>query len=309
MAFRKTYVINDHRVNTHGFVVDNDGLDITVALQNCPAFYDHVYLDVPIGHWENIRKEGEKTLAELVIDGKSEVEKEMIRKIENGDVKGASLGADPIEWGYADINGEMVKCLKKSELFEISITPLPSNAASLALKHKGVAVRLSGLATDIIPLVEEQFKTDMKTIAVKLGLNENASESEVLDAIGGLQRENAHNKTFATTVLDNAKEGLTEEQSGIMVTLSKTDVAQALAYANGIKLSNAATNPAPGLNKDVKLSDLFQKGTASSANPDMKDSFDYLSKYNKVELARIRAEEPEKYAQLTADYAKGVRSK
>lgn len=317
MAFKKTFVVSTEKINTHGFIVDNEGLDIALAQQNCPAFYDHDYTRVPFGHWENIRKEGTLLKADLVIDGKSEEEREMIRKIENGDVKGASIGADPQEWGYRANDGTMVKCLKKSELFEISLTPLPSNTASLALKHDGVAVRLSGLAKGIVPdntdTYEQNTISNMKTIAVKLGLNENASETEILDAVGILQNENKQNKSIATEIIEQAKEGLTEEQVGVLVTLSKADAKQALNYAKSIKeavkgeAENGKQGNAAKLTKDVKVSELLnRKGAAAD---DGKDTFDYLSKHDKAELARIRQEEPEKYAQLTRDYGKGVRYK
>ncbi len=315
VAFKKSFVVStEERVNTHGFVVDNEGLDLSVAQLNCPAFYDHKYGDVPFGHWTNLRKEGGETKADLIIDGKNETEKEMIRKIENGDIKGASIGADPIKWGYKIIDGKAVKCLAKSQLFEISLTPLPSNTASLALKHQGVAVRLSGLAEGIVPNLEPHnpnfnSESNMKTLAIRLGLKQEAQEHEIDAAIVALQKENETNKAFVASVIAKAKEGLTDDQAEIFVTLSKTNPTQAISYAESQKtIAPENVEEAVTLTKDVKVSELLKR-KSSEPTEQGKDSFDYLSKHNKVELARIRQEEPEKYAKLTRDYAAGVRFK
>ena len=49
------------------------------------------------------------------------------------------------------------------------------------------------------------------------------------------------------------------------------------------------------------------KGKSQNSNSveSDKDSFEYLSKYNVAELRRIKAEEPERYLELTKKYRKG----
>jgi len=315
MAFRKRFEVSNENLNSSKFWVSTEGLSIVNAQKNCPAYVDHDYSKLPVGHWEQFSKEGGSLFATLVIEGASDFEKEVIRKIENGDLKGASIGADPEEWSD-DVAlmkpGQERPTLAKSDLFEISVTALPVNQTALGLMRDGQPVRLSASnINNIIPNIKS--KTDMKALAIKLGLHENATEGEILAAIDKIQLSKTNAENVAKEVLDKSAEGLEGEQKDIFVTLSKTDAKMAIAYAEKLKLSkegdgeDAQAKPAK-LQKDVKVSDLLKLGkTTQAAAESGKDSFDYLSKHNSAELARIRAEEPDKYSKLARDYSKGVR--
>jgi HK97 family phage prohead protease len=322
MAFKKSYVVSDEKVvNSFGFAVNTAGIRLDNAKKNCPAFYDHATWEVPLGHWENFRIDNGRLMADLIIEGESAEEKEYIRKIENGDLKGASIGADPIKWNNDDsvlLKGQTAPLLEECDLFEISITPLPGNTNALCLKHEGSMIRLnSNNNKNIIP--ELKTKTDMKSIALKLGLSETATENEILSAIASIQLSNTQATTFRDNVLKGAEEGLSEDQKGIFLTLSKTDPAQALKFVQLSKTTTeeevvegaetVTTTPAKTtVVKDVKVSTMLRKPVAA-ASADGKDTYDYLQKHNAVELARIHTEEPEKYQQLAADYQKGIRYK
>lgn len=315
MAFRKRFEVSNENLNSSKFWVSTAGLSIVNAQKNCPAYIDHIYLDLPVGHWENFSKEGLSLFADLVIEGANEREKEIIRKIENGDLKGASIGADPEEWSD-DITlmkaGQERPTLVKSELFEISITALPVNQTALCLMRDGQPIRLNATnVNNIIPTIK--LKSDMKALAIKLGLPENATESEILSAIDKIQLSKKNAETLTNEILDKASEGLEGEQKDIFVTLSKTNAKMAIAYAEKVKLSGEEKgqdekSQSVKLQKDVKVSELVKLGKNREAPSESgKDSFDYLSKYNSVELARIRAEEPEAYSKLAREYKKGVR--
>lgn len=316
MAFKKDYTVSTEHINTHGYWTRTAGIDYAAALNNCPAYVDHIYWDLPIGHWENIRVEGEALKATLVIEGANEREREVIRKIENGDLKGASIGADPKAWDEEPSQlkeGQRRPTLSKCELFEISVTALPANKNALCLKREGQPIMLNATNVDqIIP--ELKPKIDMEKIALALGLSKDATEAQILTAIDANKLTNETAATLTREMLDKASEGLGEKEKAVFVTLSKVNVKQALDYADSIKALSAAetTIEAPGnpvnLQKDVKVSDLIKHSkNAQEAAAEGKDSYDYLSKHNKVELARIRTEEPEKYAKLARDYEKGVR--
>lgn len=315
MAFRKTFTVSTEKINSHGFRVLTAGIRLDAARENCPAFYDHQYWKGTVGHWENLRVEGTKLVADFVSEGITEAEREIIKKIEAGDIKGASIGADPITWSDDHIyliNGQSKPTLIESELFEISVTPLPGNNQALCLKKDGQPVALNATnAQNIIPDLKPQ--ENMKAIALKLGLNENATEAEIVEAINKVQLSRDASVTLTKDILDKAAEGLTKEQEEIFVTLSATNPKQAIAYADSVKLSEAPANAAfvektTTVQKDVKVSDLINLGKGKEKEAaEGKDSFDYLSKHNPVELRRILDEEPEKYAQLCRDYKTGVR--
>lgn len=309
MAFKKTFVLSDEAVNSYGFRIITAGIRLENAKRNLPCFYDHRTWEVPLGHWENLRVDGVKLLADLVIEGVSDEEKEYIRKIQNGDIKGASVGADPITWSEDPVlllTGQTRPTLIDCELFEASITPLPGNQNAMALKREQSVVVLNATTENFIPLLKKD--TDMKAIALKLGLAETATENEILAAIGTIQLSVQQAEDFRKNVLDGAGENLKDDAKEIFVTLSKTNPAQALKFASANKVEDTEETTEPTntkVKKDVKLSSLIQK--KKEDQEDGKNTYDYLQKNNPVELARIHKEEPEQYAQLAKDYANGVR--
>jgi len=318
MAFKKTFVLSDEGVNSYGFVVKTSGIRLDNARNNCPAFYDHKTWEIPLGHWENLRVENSRLMGDLIIEGANDLEKSYITKIQNGDIKGASIGADPLIWNndaFQLKQGQTRPTLDECELFEVSITPLPGNTNSLCLKRKDGVVTLNADNVNLhIPLLNKN--ADMKAIALKLGLAETATENEILTAIGAVQLARKNAEDFTANILTEAQKDLSEDLKGIFVELSKTSPTQALKLVqlNKVVTTTNVTNPpvAGNTKKEVKVTDLIQvgrqhaNGTAVEKN---EDSFDYLQRHNKIELARIQKEEPEKYAALTKDYANGVRYK
>lgn len=316
MAFKKTFQVSDESSNTHGFWTRTEGIDLSLAKKNCPCFYDHVLWEIPLGHWENHRIENGLYYSDLVIEGANDLEKEYIRKIQNGDLKCASFGADPKEWKNSvasPVDGIAMTSLWACEIYEISLLPLPSNKNSIALKNESSMVKLSANNVNtIIP----NFKIDnMKQIALKLGLAETATESEIVTAIDAIQLAKKNSEAFQNEMLKDADKDLTEENKEVFIELSKINPAKALKFAQLNKKVdeaevtedvNKGKTTTGAVQKDVRVSALLKKGT-NAASDDVKDSFDYLQKHNPTELSRIKKEDPNKYAQLAADYGKGVR--
>lgn len=327
MAFRKTFVLSDESVNTYGFWVRTTGIRLENAKKNCPAYFNHRTWEVPLGHWENLRiNDKGQLLGDLVIEGGNDLEKDYIRKIENGDIKAASVGLDPLTWNDEPEQlkfGQYTPTLEECELFEASLAPLPGNKNALALKTKDGFVTLSAENSEtIIPQLKQPF--DMKKIALKLGLSENASEAEILEALQKvlLNAENAeamrqHIEGEASTELDS------EEKKALFVELSKTNFKQAMSFLKlnkkpaeqPIASEEGQASPAQStiVKKDVKVTELIRNGKANlsktATEDEEKECFDYLQKHNHVELSRIRKEEPDRYAALAKDYQNGKRYK
>lgn len=64
----KTFVLHDETVNTYGFRMLTDGANLAEFRKNPVMLLDHMDWKLPIGRWENIRKEGGKILADAVFD-------------------------------------------------------------------------------------------------------------------------------------------------------------------------------------------------------------------------------------------------
>ncbi|HNP24625.1 MAG TPA: HK97 family phage prohead protease [Panacibacter sp.] len=323
MAFKKTFVLSSEAVNSYGFVVKTAGIRLDNARNNCPAFYDHKTWEVPLGHWENLRVENSKLLGDLIINGDNDREKQYINKIENGDIKGASIGADPITWtedAAMLTQGQTRPTLSECDLFEASITPLPGNVNALALRHNESLVTLTANnQNDIIP----NFKTpDMKAIALKLGLAETATENEILAAIGKVMLKASNADSLQKIAEAAATELASEDDKAMFIELAKSNPEMAskfLASKKPVAAKEATeedeattTADAPEkpvtLKKETSIASLIkQGGKKTEAAEDGKDSYDYLQKHNPVELARIHKEDPEKYTKLAKDYGTGVR--
>ena len=318
MAFKKTFVVSDESVNSYGFRIITAGIRLENAKKNCPCFYDHKTWDIPLGHWENFRIENNRLLADLVINGDNEREKNYIKKIENKDIQGCSVGADPLKWNEDPLQmmqGQTRPTCEECELIEISITPLPGNNGALALKHEGSLITLNSTNENII-IPNLKPVENMKRIALTLGLAEAATEDQIIDAIRLHQAKAGNADAMAAVIEDQLTEGLDTEQKAFFVKLSKTDVPAAMDYLKLNRPSVIAdedettttTAKKPAIVKDMKVSDIIKQGRkGGEGSEDGKDSFDYLQKKNPIELKRIHSEEPEKYQELAKAYGEGVR--
>ena len=326
MAFKKTFIISDESVNSQGFKVITNGIQLDNARLNCPCFYDHKTWEVPLGHWENLRVENNKLVADLIINGDNDREKMYIKKIENNDIKGCSIGADALTWNEDPLQlsqGQTRPTLEKSELFEISITPLPGNQSALALKFDGSLIKLTADNSNKIPLLKPE--QNMKQIALKLGLTESATEQEMIQAVAKLKRQATNAVAMHKVIEEEIASTLPEGKKAFFVSLSKTDVGAAMEFLklNKVEAGNDLTpalsggegeTPTPTQKlakvvKDVTVTQLIQQNRkpGAVAAKEGEDSYDYLQKKNPVELARIHKEEPDEYARLAKDYEKGVR--
>ncbi|HUM50480.1 MAG TPA: hypothetical protein PK431_01650 [Chitinophagales bacterium] len=326
MAFRKTFTISDESLNTYGFWLLTSGAKLDNFKLNAPCFYDHQTYDLPVGHWENIRVEGTLLKADLVIDGKNEREIDIIRKIENGDIKGASVGFDPITLS------EDEKYLKKGqrrptaiewEPFEASVTPLPANLGTLLLGDRKNGVQLRATQdgdniNQIIPtILNQQKQLKMDKIAKALGLSADANESVILDALSIVLTKSAQTETLSKHVEELAKETLDEPEHKFFVELNKTNPAQALDFLKLNRKDVAAAEATVVVSEEgkvtpvtavTKLSDVLAevkklgKLNNEEGAQDDKTSYDYLQRHNPKELARIKNTDPDKFKELQDAY-------
>ena len=168
---KNTFVISDESVNSYGYIVKTDGIDTTAFERNPVMLYMHERKTV-VGRWENIRKEGNKLLADAVFDESTELGKTVKAQVENGFLRSASIGVDIIE--DTIING--VTTVTKSSLFEISIVDIPANKNALKLYRKGSYKRLA--------LETPKEVTDLRAeIITLLGLSEDASDEDIIGEI------------------------------------------------------------------------------------------------------------------------------
>jgi HK97 family phage prohead protease len=131
------FVISSETRDSYGTVFLIDGWDLTRYNANNVVAYNHHAFgpdpDTLIGT-STIRKEGKQLIARLVLEEGNPIAEKVKRKLDNGTLKGASVGAMPHEgrWGNRDA-GEDPDTIyfTRSELMEWSVVSIPSNPDAL----------------------------------------------------------------------------------------------------------------------------------------------------------------------------------
>lgn len=132
-----TFVLNDEtQVNSYGFRVKNAGLKLERFRDNPVMLDTHKdwSLDAVIGKWENIRFDGTQLQADSKVWTKNERGQEIHDKVEDGFIKGCSIGLlfDRDKMVLNELDGKFD--LEESELMEGSLCPVPSSAKSVQIR-------------------------------------------------------------------------------------------------------------------------------------------------------------------------------
>lgn len=129
MALKKSskrFVLSDETRNLYGFITKTAGIDRNAFNDNPVMLYNHDYNKL-IGTWTDCRIEGSKLTASPAFDEQDALAMQTYSKVEQGILKGASIGISPKT--FDDKTNEMTACI----LLEASLTPVPNNRNALAL--------------------------------------------------------------------------------------------------------------------------------------------------------------------------------
>lgn len=339
----KPFITSDESVvNKYGFRVLTSGIDTSQFERNPLMYYMHnrnlynLKGNEVIGKWENLKKKSGKLVGEPIIDDKEKFAATIKGKVDRGFLRMASIGIQIIETSSDPkhlLNGQTRPTVTKCVLREISIVDEGANDNALQLySETGTPIELSTGLTEIPELQKLNFKNEinmsqLKSVALALGLAADATEPDVLSALATLKTGKTDAETKLKTIEDAQKELKTKEAKDLVGKASavlklegdaktsfetaysalfaadhdntKTAVESLLSGAGTTKPDNKGAVVLSTFMKDVK-------GNAATEGSDA-PSFDYLQKKNPTELARLKADEPDTYQQLVADYATGVR--
>jgi hypothetical protein len=164
---------------------------------------------LPIGHWENIRVEGDQILADAVFDA-DEFSQKIAAKVESGTLRMASAGLRVIEESndpkYIKV-GQRYATVLKWAMKEASIVDIGANNNALALyDHSGKIMQLSDNGSDI-PLrrLQPQNEIEMKKLALVLNLKDDAKEDDYVNAVSPILDENKTLRADLQTEKDEKK--------------------------------------------------------------------------------------------------------
>ena len=275
----KRIVINDESLNSYGFWVKTDGIELSAFLKNPVMLYNHnrSYAgktddQLPIGKWKDLRIENGQLTGEPVFDENDEFAVKIKQKYESGILNACSIGFAPLEWSDAPEmlkKGQTVATVTRCRLLEISICDIPSNANATVVLYDddNKVINLSDLPNKAIgPKINNNMP---KEIALTLGLDENASPQACVNAIDELKSEIASHEA--------TRQNLEEENRQLKQRLKAIDDAEAEAQKqevvnlldNAVKSGRIDATARPQFEKLFEL-DYEAAKTALAALPERK---------------------------------------
>ena len=211
----KTFVLHDESINSNGFWMRTSGADLTQFQKNPIMLWNHNRgwrgtedEVLPIGHWENIRIEGDKILADAVFDA-DEFSQKIEEKVESGTLRMCSLGVRVIESSSDPIYvkpGQRYETVLKFKVREASIVDIGSNDNALALYDDNDKLIELSAGGENIPLNElTPNKNEMKELIKFLNLQDGATEQDAIAAVKPIRDENVQLKADLKREQDEKK--------------------------------------------------------------------------------------------------------
>ncbi len=229
----KTFVLTDNSLNTHGWRVLTDGIDLSVFEKNPIMLFNHNRTwrgsqdeVLPIGHWENIRRDGDKLLADAVFDN-DDFSKKIEDKVGSGTLRMASIGIWPLEFSEDKkyiVPGQRYATVIKCKLKEASIVDIGANHNALALYDTDD--NLMEMSAADFPIKKIKIKNDMNFINRILKLKDGADENEQTTALQAIVDENVSLKADLDKEKQE-KQGLKDKLDGIELKEKEENTAKA----------------------------------------------------------------------------------
>ena len=297
--------ISNDSLNSYGFRVLTSGLDVAQYNRNPVLLYMHERGNV-VGYVKDLKVENNEVTGELMFDCASELSQRCKKQFEFGSLRMVSAGLEILETSEDKdllVAGQTRPTITKSKLFEVSIADVGANDDALVLQRNGKVITLGRDGDCDLPLLNnnnKQKKTEEmenKTIALKLGLPETATDAEIsakLTELNQLKEQNVSllkekeslTLTNITSLVTQAitEKRLEEKDKDQFVELGKKIGAEEL------EKTLKAMHPA------VKLSSVLghQGGAPTGATA----TFTKLSEVPADQIAALRSENPEEYKRL-----------
>lgn len=320
----KTFIISDEQVNNYGFRVLTDGIDTSQYERNPIVLYMHNRnVASPkgneiIGKAIKVYKKDNKLYADIEFDIKDEFAKTIAGKVERGFIKMASpylIVNESSSDKQLMLEHQTGDTVVKSKLKEISIVDLGGNDGALKLlDQNNQEIKLADFSKQ-----NNQIKNKMsfKSIALAMGLNADATETDILNKIA--ENKTANNELSTKLGEIQAKVKLSQDNQAkaliakgkelglIPNSLEDSYVKLFDADFEGTKVSLVSAiattekeakdrKEMPGEAK-LFLDNLGKQGT-SGARKEAK-----LTDFNEEELLDLQKTNPKAFAKLIDEYA------
>lgn len=320
---KNRFILSDLSVNCYGFVLLTTGIDLSAFVKNPVMLYNHNRHDAEavIGKWNDITIEGQNLTANPEFDLDDDFAKMVANKVKKGFLNAASVGFDfkPEDVKLDVLGYEGVPVITKSILIEASITPTPGNANAIKLYNQKEQVVSNELSITLSNDFKQNFnpKPNMKKIiavvsALGVALSAEANEDHIVEAINKIATDKDAEKAKITELNNKITE--LSNQLNAEKTNKVTDLIESAKKAGKItadqvekftKLANADFESTKSIIESITerktiAASLNQGGANAGANANKFEGWDFkrFQKENPTELARIKANEPERYKEL-----------
>jgi HK97 family phage prohead protease len=300
MKKKISFVLSDEsRENSRGWSLTLSGGNLERFRNNPVLLYDHNSEHV-IGRWENLRIENNQMLAEAVFDEKDNFALEIKRKVEDGFLKGCSVGLRPIKMKQVDEKYYMTQW----ELLEASIVAVPSDASALVLfDENGVRLsetevreflKLNNIQQITRKMEKEELKLSEKTVT-SLGIKGPLTAEKIETAVEAKDAEIASLKAEKNAQEEaTRKEFLAAAVADGKITAEELEYCETLAATN-FKAVKAMINARPQ-KASVSLSAIMQGNNVTGLRAD----WDYMRwmKEDPKGLQRLKTENPTEFERI-----------
>ena len=279
--------ISNSTLNSYGTRVLTAGVSLEQYNRNPVLLYMHERGRV-IGYMKDVKVEGDDITGEPFFDEVTEASKQYKQQWEKGSLKMVSPNFEILALSDAQehlLQGQTRPTITECKLVEVSIVDIGGNDDNIRLTHAGQTLQLTaGVDNTSLPLINNNQKTkeemDFKAIALKLGLPETATETDILATINVLLGYKTANETLKkekdalqlSGITSIVEQGITDGKFGAdkkehFITLGKTvgveslkltiDAMTAVVKPTGI-IGTGGT-PAGGQGTGLQLSATWKK--------------------------------------------------
>ena len=243
MSKPKSFVLHDESLNTYGFRMLTSGANLEEFKKNPVMLLNHSDYSLPIGRWENIRIEGTQILADPVFDLNDPQGREAERKVREGFLRAASIGAWPPEEKSTDpalmLPGQTQPTVTKWTVREASICTIGANHNALVFYDRAteqpIDLQAQGAVVKLMDNIHSPNSNRM-TLNQILNLADTASEADQQAAVRNLQADNerlrGENKTLSDAI-DKVNQQKKEAQKAEALALVDAAVKDGRISASG----------------------------------------------------------------------------
>lgn len=314
------FIFNDEtKKNSHGFFLLNDGGHFERFQEYSPMLDNHD-LNKLVGRWENLHVEGALLVADPIFDDGTALGAERKGQVERGFLRGASPGIIILRAEYRTnpAGGEDLY-VTEWELFEGSVTSVPSNAGAVTLKiytgdghlvedgdvrlHVDNIVKLcaEGSQQGQIPNIKPMEKITLSAEAyVALGITQEADASAMNKAIVKLAVDCKNYKETANrlqTEVDAARKKRAEDMVDLAVDQGKIGAPAREKYIElAMKDYDLVSETLKAIPEKVSLAAAVTK-IGGDVIPAERQKWTHLHwlKEDPAGLSKIKAEHPEAF--------------